>query len=57
MKLMRKDVRLARQLVGELGLALPIAEEAARLWADSADTINDSEDFNRIVELQLGRRE
>ena len=55
MKLMRKDVRLGRQLVGELGLELPIAEAAARLWAESAATIDDSEDFNRIVELQLGR--
>ncbi len=54
MKLMRKDVRLGAQLVGELGLDLPLAAEAAKLWAGSADTIADGEDFNRIVELQLG---
>ncbi len=54
MKLMRKDVRLGAQLVDELGLSLPLAAEAARLWAGSADTIADGEDFNRIVELQLG---
>lgn len=54
MKLMRKDVRLGAQLVGELGLDLPLAAEAARLWAGSAETIADGEDFNRIVELQLG---
>lgn len=56
MKLMRKDVRLAAQIVGELGLSLPLAADTARIWADSASTIADSEDFNRIVELQLGPR-
>jgi 3-hydroxyisobutyrate dehydrogenase len=55
MKLMRKDVRLAAQLVGELGLALPLAAETARLWGESAATIGDAEDFNRIVELGLGQ--
>ena len=54
MQLMRKDVRLAAQLIDELGLALPIAADAARIWADSAASIADGEDFNRIVELQLG---
>lgn len=54
MKLMRKDVRLAAQFVGELGLSLPLATDTARIWADSATTIADGEDFNRIVELQLG---
>jgi 3-hydroxyisobutyrate dehydrogenase len=54
MKLMRKDVRLAEQFVGELGLSLPLATDTARIWADSASTIADGEDFNRIVELQLG---
>jgi 3-hydroxyisobutyrate dehydrogenase len=52
MKLMRKDVRLAAQLMGELGLALPLATETARLWDGSATTIGDAEDFNRIAELQ-----
>jgi 3-hydroxyisobutyrate dehydrogenase len=54
MKLMRKDVRLAEQFIGELGLSLPLATDTARIWADSAATIADGEDFNRIVELQLG---
>ncbi|CAL76821.1 putative 3-hydroxyisobutyrate dehydrogenase [Bradyrhizobium sp. ORS 278] len=54
MQLMRKDVRLAAQFIGELGLALPMAADTARIWADSAGSITDSEDFNRIVELQLG---
>jgi 3-hydroxyisobutyrate dehydrogenase len=56
MKLMRKDVRLAAQFIGELGLDLPMAADTARLWADSESTIPDSEDFNRIVELQLGKQ-
>ena len=54
MKLMRKDVRLAAQFVGELGLDLPMAADTAEIWAKSAETIADGEDFNRIVELQLG---
>jgi 3-hydroxyisobutyrate dehydrogenase len=54
MKLMRKDLRLAEQFIGELGLSLPLAADTARIWADSASTIADGEDFNRIVELQLG---
>jgi 3-hydroxyisobutyrate dehydrogenase len=54
MKLMRKDIRLAEQFIGELGLSLPLAADTARIWADSASTIADGEDFNRIVELQLG---
>jgi 3-hydroxyisobutyrate dehydrogenase len=54
MKLMRKDVRLAERFTGELGLSLPLAAAAARIWAESAAMIADDEDFNRIVELQFG---
>lgn len=54
MQLMRKDVRLAAKLVEELGLDLPMAGETATRWADSATSIADGEDFNRIVELVLG---
>ncbi len=54
MQLMRKDVRLAAKLVAELGLDLPMASETAGLWAGSASSIADGEDFNRIVELVLG---
>ncbi|MEI8144204.1 MAG: NAD(P)-dependent oxidoreductase, partial [Alphaproteobacteria bacterium] len=49
MKLMRKDVRLAEQLVGELGLTLPMAGLTASLWGKSENTIPDDDDFNRIV--------
>lgn len=55
MKLMRKDVGLASQLVDDLELDLPFAALTASLWAGSAATIPDEDDFNRIVELQLGR--
>ncbi|WFU78108.1 NAD(P)-dependent oxidoreductase [Bradyrhizobium sp. CIAT3101] len=55
MALMRKDVRLATQLIAKLALDLPIAQETARIWSESAGSIGDGEDFNRIVELQLGR--
>lgn len=49
MKLMRKDFRLAMALINETGAAAPLAREAGRLWAGSADTVADGEDFNRIV--------
>ena len=55
MALMRKDVRLAAQLIAGLSLDLPIARETARIWSESAGAIDGGEDFNRIVELQLGR--
>ncbi|GJD60886.1 3-hydroxyisobutyrate dehydrogenase [Methylobacterium frigidaeris] len=53
MKLMRKDVRLAENLVAALGLDLPLSQAAARLWRESADGIPDEADFNAIVTLQL----
>lgn len=51
MKLMRKDVRLSQELIGALGMDLPLAAKVAQLWSLSAETIADDEDFNRIVEL------
>lgn len=56
MKLMRKDVRLAAELIAHTGLALPLSAEAIRLWNLSAETIDDEEDFNRIVELDIQPR-
>ncbi len=55
MKLMRKDVRLAAELIGQTGLQLPLAAEVARLWGLSASSMGDDEDFNRIVELRSER--
>lgn len=51
MKLMRKDVRLAMDLLSSQGVNAPIAVEAGRLWAESAKSIGDAEDFNRIVQF------
>jgi len=51
MKLMRKDVRLAMDLLRSQNIDAPIAEEAGRLWAESAQSIGDAEDFNRIVQF------
>jgi 3-hydroxyisobutyrate dehydrogenase len=51
MKLMRKDVRLAMDLLRSQNIDAPIAEEAGRLWAESARSISDAEDFNRIVQF------
>lgn len=51
MKLMRKDVRLAMEMVAQTGIDAPLSGEVGRLWASSAETIGDDEDFNRIVQL------
>jgi 3-hydroxyisobutyrate dehydrogenase len=49
MGLMRKDVRLAKALIAETGLDLPLAELAVRVWQESADQLADGEDFNRVT--------
>lgn len=49
MQLMRKDVRLAKELINELGLTLPMADHVAFAWAASEDNLLDQEDFNCIV--------
>lgn len=51
MKLMRKDVRLSQDLISALAIDLPMSAKVAELWALSAQSISDDEDFNRIVEL------
>ncbi|MFM0337118.1 NAD(P)-dependent oxidoreductase [Paraburkholderia fungorum] len=51
MKLMRKDVRLAMDLLRSVHANAPMSTEAGRLWAESAATIGDAEDFNRIVQF------
>jgi 3-hydroxyisobutyrate dehydrogenase len=51
MKLMRKDVRLSQELINALEMDLPLSRKVADLWASSEQSIGDSEDFNRIVEL------
>ena len=49
MQLMRKDVRLAKNMISEMGLDLPIAEKVARIWAQSEENIPDQDDFNCII--------
>ncbi|WP_199508780.1 MULTISPECIES: NAD(P)-dependent oxidoreductase [unclassified Psychrobacter] len=49
MGLMRKDVCLAKDMIRDMGLALPIAEKIADIWAQSATTIADDKDFNCMV--------
>lgn len=49
MQLMRKDVRLATTMIGEMGLELPMAKQVAEIWAQSEEDIPDQNDFNCIV--------
>jgi len=52
MKLMRKDIALARALFDDLGVTTPFAQACAALWADSSAQLADAEDFNRIVQFE-----
>ncbi|MBE9397469.1 NAD(P)-dependent oxidoreductase [Pontibacterium sp. N1Y112] len=49
MQLMRKDVRLAKQLIQDTGLNLPMADHVAFAWAASEENIADHNDFNCII--------
>ncbi len=49
MQLMRKDVRLAKQLIEEMGLDLPMAQKTSSIWAESEANIPDQDDFNCII--------
>lgn len=53
MKLMRKDVRLARDLIGEAGLDLGMMTATIAQWAQSEKTVADESDFNCIVNTVL----
>ncbi|WP_102225693.1 NAD(P)-dependent oxidoreductase [Acidimangrovimonas sediminis] len=50
MALMRKDVRLARQLADETGADLPLTAHAAEMWRDA--TLPDSDDFTRMGDFR-----
>lgn len=50
MQLMRKDVRLAKDLIEKTALDLPLSQQVASMWAQSAASIADGEDFNRIIQ-------
>ena len=49
MQLMRKDVRLAKNMIAEMGLELPLAEQVAEIWSQSEENIADQDDFNCII--------
>lgn len=51
MKLMRKDLGLAAEMIENSGAHAPLSQEALRLWKASAGQLGDAEDFNRIVEF------
>ncbi|WP_260928155.1 NAD(P)-dependent oxidoreductase [Novosphingobium sp. 9] len=53
MKLMRKDVRLARDLIAEAGLSLSMMGATVAAWDASEPALADGEDFNRIVATVL----
>ncbi len=46
---MRKDVRLAKKLMADMQLDLPVADQIAQIWAASEDCIADADDFNCII--------
>jgi 3-hydroxyisobutyrate dehydrogenase len=52
MGLMRKDVRLARELAAQNDIKLPGFAAIAQMWADSAGSLPDSNDFNRISQFE-----
>jgi len=49
MELMRKDIRLAKNLMSEMGLELPMSEQVASIWKQSEENLPDQDDFNCIV--------
>ena len=55
MQLMRKDVRLAKQLIGDMGMDadLTMSAQAAEIWAQSETDIAGEDDFNCIVKKYL----
>lgn len=49
MQLMRKDVGLAKNMIADMGLELPMSEQVSQIWAASADNLSGESDFNYIV--------
>ena len=48
MGLMRKDVRLARELAERCGADLPLTAAVGEMWAASAGRLSDADDFTRM---------
>ncbi len=53
--LMRKDLRLARELAAEAGVATPVADLAATLWAEGHSGLKDSDDFMLMGDPEVDR--
>lgn len=53
MGLMRKDVRLARELAKRAGADLPLSDTVAELWASSAGRLADTDDFTNMGAYQV----
>ena len=51
MQLMRKDLRLATELIESLGAKVPLSAEVVSMWQASESILDDSDDFNCIVKL------
>jgi 3-hydroxyisobutyrate dehydrogenase len=51
MGLMRKDVRLAVDLLRSVGATAPLSTTVGAIWEGSVDVLADEEDFNRIAEI------
>jgi len=50
--LMRKDVRLAMELMAETGLDLPLSAHVDRIWRETRDSIPDGADFTRMADFR-----
>lgn len=51
--LMRKDMRLAREMAAALGCDLPIADLVAELWSEDRSGLTDSDDFMLMGDPQM----
>lgn len=53
--LMRKDVRLARELAASVGCAMPLADLVADLWSEARSGLGDQDDFMLMGDPQVAR--
>jgi len=48
--LMRKDIHLAKELMAEMALDLPLSQAVERLWREAIERIPDHADFTRMAD-------
>lgn len=53
--LMRKDVRLARELAERSGCAMPVADLVAEIWAEEHSGLTDTDDFMQMGDPSVDR--